>query len=355
MNISEYQKEAKKTDKIPWGSVHDHDIPMLGVIGEVGSVAAVLKKRLRDADAYENFEQHLLEELGDVLWYIAIIANRFELTLEFNSNHNRYADEYEALYDLSDTASRLPAWREKLGYCEGGRDTELENALNNVLLGLDSISASLGRSIEDIAKSNILKVQPYWIEDKCAPARRFDEEAPDYEQFSRDFEVVFREIPGKKALITYNDVNIGDRLTDNAISEDGYRYHDVFHVANAAMLGWSPVFRRMLNKKRKYDPEIDEVQDGARAAIIEELVVNQIFEYVRDHRFMEGLDRIDPDLIKRLSNLVKGYEVEICQPWEWKHCILEGCRMFRLLRDNKGGKIKVDAESRSMEFERSNR
>jgi hypothetical protein len=40
-----------------------------------------------------------------------------------------------------------------------------------------------------------------------------------------------------------NGVNIGDRLTDNKLEKDDYRFHDVFHLANAAILGWSPVLR----------------------------------------------------------------------------------------------------------------
>ena len=40
-------------------------------------------------------------------------------------------------------------------------------------------------------------------------------------------------------------------LTDNAHVKDGYGYHDVIHLAFAAVLGWSPLVRRMLKAKRK--------------------------------------------------------------------------------------------------------
>ena len=36
---------------------------------------------------------------------------------------------------------------------------------------------------------------------------------------------------------------LGDRLTDNHLPEDDYRFHDVFHLAFAAVLGWSPTTR----------------------------------------------------------------------------------------------------------------
>ena len=42
-------------------------------------------------------------------------------------------------------------------------------------------------------------------------------------------------------------------------------FHDVFHLAYAAVLGWSPTTRALLKIKRKSRPEIDENEDGARA------------------------------------------------------------------------------------------
>ena len=47
-----------------------------------------------------------------------------------------------------------------------------------------------------------------------------------------------------------NGINIGDRLTDNKLEKDDYRFHDVFQLANAAILGWSPVLRALLRVKR---------------------------------------------------------------------------------------------------------
>jgi hypothetical protein len=45
----------------------------------------------------------------------------------------------------------------------------------------------------------------------------------------------------------YRGLNIGDRLTDNAAEQDDYRFHDVFHYANWAVLTWSPVARALLH------------------------------------------------------------------------------------------------------------
>jgi hypothetical protein len=43
-----------------------------------------------------------------------------------------------------------------------------------------------------------------------------------------------------------NGVFIGDPLTDNIRDPDGYRFHDVFHFARAAILHWSPTFRALI-------------------------------------------------------------------------------------------------------------
>ena len=51
------------------------------IIGEAGSLASVIKKHQRDGDAYANFDEHLLEEAGDVLWYVVTIASRLGIEL----------------------------------------------------------------------------------------------------------------------------------------------------------------------------------------------------------------------------------------------------------------------------------
>ena len=42
------------------------------------------------------------------------------------------------------------------------------------------------------------------------------------------------------------------------------RFHDIFHLSYAAILGWSPTVRALLRCKRKSDPRVDEVEDGGK-------------------------------------------------------------------------------------------
>jgi len=58
--------------------------PALGLVGEAGEVAEKVKKLIRDFGGIINPEQtlELKKELGDILWYLAVLAHEFGLTLE---------------------------------------------------------------------------------------------------------------------------------------------------------------------------------------------------------------------------------------------------------------------------------
>ena len=92
-------------------------------------------------------------------------------------------------------------------------------------------------------------------------------------------------------------------LTDNAYDPDGYRFHDVFHFAYAAVLGWSPITRAFLRRKRKSQPLLDEVEDGGRAAVIEEGVVALALDYARRHHFLDGVAALDFQLLRTIKDM----------------------------------------------------
>jgi len=70
MDFSSYQKRAKSTAIYP--EAYKLVYPALGLAGETGEVAEKVKKSIRDG----NLDvEGLKKELGDVLWYIAAIAN----------------------------------------------------------------------------------------------------------------------------------------------------------------------------------------------------------------------------------------------------------------------------------------
>lgn len=89
MNFEEYQSEAKQTALYP-NRLKNLEYPTLGLAGEAGEVANIVKKIQRDHGGVITDETRakLKDELGDVLWYISACADELGLTLteiaEFN-------------------------------------------------------------------------------------------------------------------------------------------------------------------------------------------------------------------------------------------------------------------------------
>ena len=78
MELNEYQKEAIKTAIYP--KLHTAPVyPALGLVGEAGEVAEKIKKWVRD-DKFDRVAIGL--ELGDVLWYLALLAYDMGFSLE---------------------------------------------------------------------------------------------------------------------------------------------------------------------------------------------------------------------------------------------------------------------------------
>ena len=89
MNFEEYQQEAQQTALYP-NRLKNLEYPTLGLAGEAGEVANIVKKIQRDfgGEITDEIRAKLRDELGDVLWYIAACADELGLTLaeiaEFN-------------------------------------------------------------------------------------------------------------------------------------------------------------------------------------------------------------------------------------------------------------------------------
>ena len=78
MNFNEYQDESRKT----WIFDHKNDFmrSVLGLVGESGEIAEKVKKWLRGDGKLEK--EDVAKELGDVMYYVARIADYYQLSLE---------------------------------------------------------------------------------------------------------------------------------------------------------------------------------------------------------------------------------------------------------------------------------
>jgi len=286
MELNQYQALAKKTDQRPNNTDElNRLIPLLGLIGEIGSVASEHKKRLRDGQSYITFIERFKKELGDVLWYISALAGDMEIDLE------------------------------------------------------------------DIAKTNLSWTNERWDDLKnFLPDKLYDEDFPKQEQFPREVTVEFKQNPQGEIGMYMDGKQLGNDLTDNAYEEDGYRFHDIFHLSFMAILGWSPVLRKLLGKKRKSDPKVDEVEDGARAAIIEEAISAMVYTHAKDHNYFKEIAVIDFDLLNTIKGMVRNLEVKNISSSLWEKALIEGYSIYRELKANNGGKVYINIEKRKIKY-----
>ncbi|MFD1603360.1 nucleoside triphosphate pyrophosphohydrolase family protein [Flavobacterium artemisiae] len=288
MDFQNYQEQASKTiQKSSLDEKLSSIVPFLGIIGEIGSVLTQLKIKLRDGKSYKVYEQKLSEELGDVLWYLSTIATQNSLSLDV------------------------------------------------------------------IASKNLDKINDRFMVDENTEYIDFDLNYPEHERFPEEFEIMFKsyEENGMKKLqiIDQRDKTmIGDPLTDNTYEDDGYRYHDIFHYGYLAIMGWSPVIRKLFKLKRKSNSEIDVNEDGARSQITEELISLFIYHHAADLDLLKNCTTIDSGIIKQVQTLVKNTEVKDCSGKQWEKAILNSYEIFNKLRENEGGRVLVSKKNRQL-------
>ena len=95
MDINEYQQKALKTAIFP--KEYAIIYPALGLAGEAGEVADKVKKIVRDRNTSDQMKRDIAAEIGDCLWYCAVLANDlgFDLAQIADSNLSKLADRQQ--------------------------------------------------------------------------------------------------------------------------------------------------------------------------------------------------------------------------------------------------------------------
>lgn len=84
MNFNDYQKQTLTTAIHHKDELMDKTIWVLGIAGEAGEIVEKWKKIVayRDGEINDEDIQEIKKELGDVLWYIALLADSLGISLE---------------------------------------------------------------------------------------------------------------------------------------------------------------------------------------------------------------------------------------------------------------------------------
>lgn len=96
MTFDEYQKKALTTAAFHPDPLMDKTIWVLGIAGESSEVAEKWKKIVayREGKITDDDKAELSKELGDIIWYIALLAHTLDLSFEeiANANLKKLAD-----------------------------------------------------------------------------------------------------------------------------------------------------------------------------------------------------------------------------------------------------------------------
>lgn len=183
----------------------------------------------------------------------------------------------------------------------------------------------------------------------------FDEDCRPEEQIPRSFSISFKEVgignKGEVRVLFNNSKQVGDIINDNAYQNDFYRYHDIFHYSFAALLGWSPCTRAMMQRKRKSNELLDEIEDGARATITEEALSMVIFNEAKRRNYFKNATKVSAITLRIIKEMTENFEVNIRTSNEWEQSILKAYEVFRFLIENKGGIVEFDMLNREIKYD----
>lgn len=363
--LSEYVQAVGPTDRMK----ADIQPVLFGLFGEVGGIMTAAKKHHREGKVFVGYLRAVEEEFGDTLWYLAALCRRLDLSLEGLFEQAIAGDGYtsmlaasdvehgaiaritmprqvakldDALLTLGEAAAQLLA----IQSAETGTVATLVRFIDRYLKALQVSGVSFG----EVARSNLKKTRGRFISPELSELPLFDDDFKEEEQLPYEFEIEISQRESGLSYLRYNGVFIGDPLTDNIIDEDGYRFHDVFHFAHAAILHWSPVMRSLIKQKRKSDKIIDQAQDGGRAIVVEEGLTAWIFSRAKELDFFESNQTVSFDMLKTIADFVRGYEVDRCPLSLWEHAIIQGYAVFREVRANNGGVVIGNRNTRTIRY-----
>jgi NTP pyrophosphatase (non-canonical NTP hydrolase) len=318
-----YQQLAAATDQQVQDGVDPLalSVPMLGLAGEAGTLLVAQKKAYRDNAGEASDSGFLTTELGDLLWYAAAVATHagFALAEALDDGLRLVERRVKELEHLADLPDDLPVLDQGFNLTE--RFPRLLTIRFRQVTDKDG-TPRVKLTLEH-AEPNAFPHGPIPIGDRSK---------------KQGFTV-----PGP----------FGDPLNDNSHRADAYRYHDAIHLGFAAVMGWSPNTRSLLGLKRRSNRAVDENDDGARAIFAEEGMAAVLAKLSAQRQGFLAEDAVDDETVDMLVTVFEDLEVARMPRWLWKRAVSQGFVAMRELERSGGGFLRVDLNSRSLEYSRS--
>ena len=227
----------------------------------------------------------------------------------------------------------------------------VKEELGDVLWYLSNVATKHGLTLEEVANFNLVKTgrrwQPRGVDG--ATKKLFDEDFPLSERLPRQMDISIEEESGL-TITTIDGAKYGAPITDYGREDDGYRFHDICHLSYASILGWSPTMRALMKRKRKSNPKVDEVEDGGRAIVIEEVISAMVFSYAERCNFLEGAEGVNYDLLRTIKDMTAHLEVSARTEGEWERAIMAGFDIWRQVKTKGKGRIRADLERGTIEL-----
>jgi len=166
MEFKEYQELALQT----WGGPQKKRRAVFALVSEVGEVIGKIEKKWRTdyAGNEEKFKEQVSKEIGDTLYYIAVLAYEFNFNITDYTPLSEvvdvtYADDYEVgLNTLIDELAWC-AYYTMSTYNTSENDRLIQDEDEDVILGvynsLRDLTWYLCLDIQEIANQNIAKLK----------------------------------------------------------------------------------------------------------------------------------------------------------------------------------------------------
>lgn len=175
------------------------------------------------------------------------------------------------------------------------------------------------------------------------------------DQLPQIFEVEFKEVEKDgtpHVSVFYNGMQIGNDLDDNTNTEDGYRYHDCFHLIYFVRFGSSHVMDVLLgieqNKKMQRPPQREIVTEMQTS--VEEALPLMSFNLRQKETWVKA-DKPVPAFLDIMCDLAKTAHIDpVPSHKEMSDLIGDFYKNIDLLHHNRGGILVCDRTHKTVTY-----